>query len=474
MEILIFILALTLTAMTFSSSALGCYAVIVGKGASEDGSVLFGHNEQSGDNKIINLRVIPRIKHEAGAVAKLQNGGTLPEVSETYSYIWSEDPGLGCCDAYINEWGVAIASDGCSTREDSYEELVKRGDIVDGGISYMLRRLMAQRAKTAREAVLLAGSLLERFGYSDSGRTYTIADPDEAWMLSVVRGRHWMAQRVPDDEVVLLPNVHIISEIDLSDTKNFLGSPDIIDYAIRRGWFGPDAGKPFSFRAAYNASVEDGKSIRQWSGQELATGQYIDFKGKEQFPFSVKPKHKFTVRDVASILRYHGEGATCSPGTQEGAIFQLRNWLPREIGCIYWRTSAEPCSGILVPWYLGITETPKSFYKPVSVDKHLTLDFHFNPPAGTFDYDPNFSWWAFKGLQDRVNKDRENYIEKVRPALDEFEEKLFASQSAIEQEIIKLFDEDKDSARSYLTDYSKKVALQAVDLANKMVKKLEN
>jgi len=346
---------------------------------------------------------------------------------------------------------------------------------VDGGIGYMLRRLVIQRAKTSREGVKIAGSLLDLFGYRDSGRTLVIADPNEAWLLSIVRGKHWLAQRVPDDEVVPLPNVHIISEIDLSDTGNFIGSPDIIDYAVKRGWYDPASGKPFSFRGAYNTSGHDGRAIRQWRGQCLVTGQEIDLEGTEQFPFSVKPDHKFTVRDVASILRYHGDqGSLCSTGTQEGAVFQLRNWLPPEIGCVYWRTSAEPCCNALVPWYIGITETPESFYKPASISEHLTLDFHFNPPEGTFDYDPKFDWWAFKGLQDQVNKDYEAHIGKARAVLDDYEKKLFESQPGIEQEALTRLSRDRNSARLYLTNYSKQVALQAVKMANRIAQELEN
>ena len=339
----------------------------------------------------------------------------------------------------------------------------------------MLRRLVIQRAKTSREGVQIAGSLLDQFGYRDSGRTLVIADSNEAWLLSMVRGKHWLAQRVPDDEVALLPNVHIISEVDLNDTDNFIGSPDIIDYAVKRGWYDLSSGKPFSFRAAYNSSVEDGRAVRQWRGQCLATGQEIELEGAEQFSFSVKPDRKFTVRDVISVLRYHGDqGSLCSPGTQEGAVFQLRNWFPPEIGCIYWRTSAEPCCNPLVPWYTGITETPKSFYKPASISEHLTLDFHFNPPEGTFDQDPKFDWWAFKGLQDQVNRDYEAHIGKVRATLDDFEKKLFKSQSSVEKEALAIFSKDKDSGRLYLTNYSKEVALQAVNMANEISGKLEN
>ena len=216
--IFLFLLLVIFTA-TFVSA--DCFTVIVGKKASADGSVLFGHNEQNGGRRIINYRYIPRIKYKSGSMVLLKNGGTLPEVTETYALIWQQNPGVEFGDSYFNEWGVVVSSDSCGTREDRFKELVARGDITDGGIGYMLRRLIAQRARTAREGVQIAGELLNRFGYSASGRSYIIADPSEAWVLAVSRGKHWIAQRCPDDEVVLLPNIHIIGpEANLKDTQN--------------------------------------------------------------------------------------------------------------------------------------------------------------------------------------------------------------------------------------------------------------
>lgn len=470
--LLIILVSIKVTAMA-ASSALGCYAVIVGKDASKDGSLIFGHNEQNGGNRIINLQVIPRIKHKPQDVVKLLRGGTLPEVSETYSFIWSENPGLEFSDTYINEWGVAVASNGCRTREDSMNELVARGEIVDGGIGYLLRRLIIQRAQTAREGVQIAGELLDRFGYSDSGRTLVIADANEAWLLSIVRGKHWVAQKVADDEVALLPNVHIISEIDLS-ASNFMGTPDIVDYAIRRGWFKPTSNKPFSFRAAYNQSTQDQWDMRQWLGQCLVCGKSCKLPSGQQLPFSVKPEKKLTVRDVIKILRYHGQrGTICGSNTQEAAVFQLRNWLPPQIGCIYWRTSAEPCSGVLIPWYLGITETPLIYYKPVDSTEPLTLSYHFNPPPQTFDYDPNFAWWTFKTLQEVVNQGLVS-IKRVRAVFDDFELKVFANQSLVETEALSLSSTDKDLARLYLTNYSKELVLKASYLTIEMIEGQES
>ncbi|RKY64062.1 MAG: hypothetical protein DRP99_02855 [Candidatus Latescibacterota bacterium] len=442
--------------------AWGCYSVVVGKGASADGSVIFGHDEQNWGRRVVNLRVVPRMRHGPGEVVRLLRGGVLPEVGETYSFIWSEIPGMEFSDTYINEWGVAVASNYCPTREDSYEELVARGEIVDGGIGYMLRRLVVQRARTAREGVRLAGELIEKFGYTDSGRTLVIADPNEAWLLSIVRGKHWVARRVPDDEVALLPNLHIICEVDLSDTNNFMGSPDIVDYAVRRGWFEPDEGRPFSFRRAYNRS--DARDPRQELGQFLVTGRWPD-PGLEGLPFSVKPARPLTVGDVVAILR---DDRISNAWTQEASVFQLRGWMPPEVGCVYWRTSGDPRTGPLVPWYLGITGTPEPYYRPAEIHEQLTLSHHFDPPPETFRYDPDFAWWKFKRLQDIVHEDYEARIGPVRKVWEKFEEKVFAGQAEVEEEALRLFSEDPDSARAYLTRYSGSIALKAAELAGRM------
>ena len=117
---------------------------------------------------------------------------------------------------------------------------------------------------------------------------------------------------------MILPNVHIISEVNLEDKDNFIGALDIVDYAIKRGWYDPASDKPFSFRDAYNPPTNDFWDIRQWRGQSLVTNRTNDLPKTEQLPFSVKPDHKFNVKDVINILRYHGtKGSLCSPDTLE-------------------------------------------------------------------------------------------------------------------------------------------------------------
>ncbi|MBE0664247.1 MAG: C69 family dipeptidase, partial [Candidatus Aminicenantes bacterium] len=125
-----------------------------------------------------------------------------------------------------------MTSNACLSREDKPE-------LFSGGIGFNLRRLVAERAHTAREGVRIAGELISQHGYNSSGRTYIIADAREGWLLHAVNGRHWVAKRVPDNEVAVIANRYTITAVDLKDRENFQGAADIIEYAVVRGWFNP-------------------------------------------------------------------------------------------------------------------------------------------------------------------------------------------------------------------------------------------
>lgn len=456
------------------SQVCACFAVIVGRGASADGSVLVGHNEENYGERVLNFRRIPRRKFEPGASVRLRRGGELPQVPETWALFWSENPGLEFSDGYMNEWGVAVVSDNCPTREDDYDALVARGEIRDGGIGYMLRRLVALRARSAREGVRLAGSLVERFGYVQSGRTYAIADANEAWLVAVVAGRRWVAQRVPDDSVVILPNVHVIGEVNLDDTDNFLASPDLIDYAVMRGWYHPERDGPFDFRLVYQTPDRTAADNRQWRGQQLVTGADTPFSPTEVLPFCVSPKEKMTVASVAAILRDHTETlALFKTGTQETAVFQLRAKMPPAIGCVYWRTTGRPDTSVLTPWYAGVIEVPVCYYRPADLETHLSLKHHFEPPADAFDIDLSRAWWKFKMLQGAVDGNFAQRFKVVRSTWTGMEKRLFDGQAAVERKALELWNADKNAAITFLTDYSDRVAIEACEEADRLTAKIK-
>jgi dipeptidase len=464
------IVVLILTAVP---AGLACDAIVVGRLASADGSVLLGHNEENALDRVIEFRKIPRLRQAADAKVDLGRGGQLDPVPETWAFLWSENPGLEYSDGYLNEWGVAVASIQCLTREDSYDTLVARGEIRDGGIGYMLRRLVAQRARSAREGLELIGQLVERFGYADSGRTYALADSQEAWVVEVVRGRRWVAQRVPDDAVVILPARHVIGEIDLADRANFRASPDLVSYATQRGWFDPAGGQRFNFRLAYQAPERTKPEGRQFRGQEVVSGKPARWPPEQPLDFAVRPRQRLSVADVAAVLRDPGGvAAFFNQTTQEAAVFQLRPGWPREIGCVYWRTTGRPDISVLTPWHVAVTATPESYGRRGELPGLLSLEQHFRPPPETYQPDFSRAWWKFKRLAQVVDQSYAQRIGIIQESWSAMEQRLVQEQTRVEAEALALWPTDPDAARALLTRFCSERALTACAEADRLTKVL--
>lgn len=102
----------------------GCSSLVAGRNATVDGSILFVKTEDDGYREVDHLWYVPRKTYEPSAVLKLQSGGKVPQVRETYAYFWDQCPGTSFSNQYINEWGVAFGSNACASKEDSVEKLV--------------------------------------------------------------------------------------------------------------------------------------------------------------------------------------------------------------------------------------------------------------------------------------------------------------------------------------------------------------
>jgi len=451
-----------------------CFSIVVGKNASADGYVIVAHNEDDRPPQIVNHHKVPRRKYPAGVRVRLRNGGTLEQVEQTWSYIWSEMPGMLYSDGYINEWGVTITSDNCPSRQD-------RPEITDGGISYMLRRLVAERAKTSRQGVLLAGKLVERFGYVDSGRTYMICDPQEGWLFCVVNGKYWLAQRVADDEVAMVANSYTIRRVTLSDKENFLACEDIIDYAESRGWYDPSSDDEFDFAAVYadpGAASKPNNFGRQWTGLKHVTDQPLQL--GPDLPFSVVPRRKLSVADVMRILRHDGQtkssaassdpGGTpkrdwplCNPRTQTSFIAQLRKDVPLDIGIVYWVCLACPRTSFYVPFHFGISDFPAGY----CLESERPMSRLYERKVGApFTADPLQAFWMFSNFRDKMDRAGSKMVVMARAEAERIEKNAFAVQKPVEQAARNLYDTDKATAMRMLENYSKGIYLSCMEAMN--------
>lgn len=75
---------------------------------------------------------------------------------------------------------------------------------------------------------------MKKYGYFHRGRTYTIADRNEAWQISLLRGHRYLARKVGDNEIAFIANAFAFDKVDLKD-PNVIASPDLIEHAIEMG-----------------------------------------------------------------------------------------------------------------------------------------------------------------------------------------------------------------------------------------------
>ena len=451
----------------------GCFSIVAGRLATADGSVLFGHNEDNNPKFAAGLRKIERADHDPGEFVLLTGGGRIPQVKTTWAYWWLQMPELEYSDGFLNEHGVAVASDNCPSREDNPE-------LTDGGIGGpILRRLVAERARTALEGVKLVGTLIEQFGYTASGRTLIICDSREGWLVAMVHGKHWVAQRVPDDMVALIANTYTIREVDLADTLNFRGSPDLIDYAVKRGWYNPPEGS-FDFEKAYaDRKNRDsiGNTHRQWSGLRRLSAEPVPIPEDARLPFAVKPKVPLTVRHITGVLRDHYEdtpydpadygsrpahkrhtSTICGPYTNSSSVFQLRAGMPVEIGAVWWLAMWQPCSTPYMPLYAGMLRVPGELC--FGGDSGLSCALCITSPEfGT-------AYQTLGDLAKWVNEDYAARIPSLRTRWQEFEQRSFDLQIPFERYIRDLWKSQPTLAQELLTRYSHGVVADAVHEAH--------
>ncbi len=466
-----------LLVLLIATPGLACFSIVAGKKAAADGYVMMAHNEDDDAPQIVNHHKIPRQHHPAGDKVRLRNGGELDQVEETWAYIWSEMPGMLFSDSFVNEWGVCVTSDNCPSREDQAE-------ITDGGIGTMLRRLVAQRARTAREGVVLAGSLVERFGYIDSGRTYIISDPQEGWLFCVVKGKHWLAKRVPDDEVAMVANTYTIRVVDLADQEHILASKDIITYAIQRGWYDPQTDGAFDFAAAYanpEIAARPSNLGRLWQGFNYISTEPIEY--GSTLPFSLPPRRKVKPGHIMQVLRHAAEGVPpaastspvcppegscqiCSNATQTSFVAQLRQDLPREIGIVYWTCLGPPDTSIFIPFPLGISAFPRGYTGQADRPEQTMFEAKV---GAEFNADPMQAFWTFSNFRHKAKRMPEAALQRIRTEAGHLEEVALTLQPAIDQAALQLYRKNKRAASQLLTNYSYGVYLSSMEVMEKII-----
>lgn len=476
--------ALLLTAFVMQGWA--CTNLIVGKNASADGSVIVSYSADS-YGMFGFLCHYPAATYPAGAMRDIYEWdtgkflGQIKEAKQTYNVVGN-----------INEFQVTIAE----TTFGGRPELVDTTAIMDYG---SLIYVALQRSRTAKEAIKIMTSLVKEYGYYSSGESFTIADPNEAWIMEMigkgpgVKGAVWVAVRIPDDCIAAHANQSRIHKFDMSDKDNCLYSPDVISFAREKGYFS-GANKDFSFADAYCPLDFSGLracEARVWSYYNMfskATGQaylpYVQGESKEPMPLYVKPDRKLSVRDIQQAMRDHYEGTPLditqdlgagpfqmpyrlSPltfkvdgqeyfnerpiSTQQSAfsfVSQMRANLPDAIGGVLWFGLDDANMTVFTPVYCNTDRIPASYAEGEG-------------DCVTFSW--NSAFWIYNWVADMIRPRYSQMVDDMRTVQNELENTYAYAQEGVESAAMKLYNENPEKAKEFLTDYTNMCAQIAVD-----------
>lgn len=480
---LTFTMLLTVVAVL---NALACTNLIVGKNASADGSTIVSYSADS-YGLFGELYHYPAGVHAKGTMIDIHEWdtgkylGQIEQARRTYNVIGN-----------MNEFQLTIAE----TTFGGRPELVDTTGILDYG---SLIYIGLQRSRTAREAIKVMTDLVEEYGYYSSGESFTIADPNEIWIMEMigkgpgVRGAVWVAVRVPDDCISAHANHSRIHQFDMNDKHNCIYSPDVISFAREKGYFN-GVNKDFSFSKAY-APLDFGArrfcEARVWSYYNMFTdrGQeflpYIEGKTDEPMPLFLKANRKISVRDVQQAMRDHYEGTPLditqdfgagayhtpyrlSPLTfkhgedeyfnerpistqQSGFVFvaQMRANLPDAVGGVLWFGTDDANMVVFTPVYCCTDQVPQCYTRVDGAD-YIT-----------------FSWrsafWIYNWVANMVYPFYDRMMPDVRAVQQELETTFAQAQEGVESAALRLLEKDPAAAKRFLTNYTGMAAQSTLD-----------
>ena len=475
------------------SEAEACSNFIVGKKASVDGSVMCSYSADD-YGMFQYLCHYPAAKHAKGEMRKIYDWdsnkyhGEIPEAAETYSVIGN-----------INEWQVTIGE----TTYGGREEMVDSTGIMDYG---SLIYVALQRSKTAREAIKVMTTLANTYGYNSEGETFTICDPNEAWIMEMMgkgagsKGAVWVALRIPDDAVCAHANQSRIGKFNMKDKKNVMYAKDVVSFARSKGWFqGKDA--DFSWKMAYAKPDFSGRRFcdaRAWSmlNHFYDMTPYLDWAlGKnpnaQDMPLWVVPNKKVSVKDVENVMRDHYEGTPLSVADgsdigggiwempyrptplmykvdgkqyfnerpvstqQSGFVFvsQMRSWLPREIGGVFWFANDDANMAAFTPVYCSMTERPECYN---------------TPGADALHFSKKNAYWVCNMTSNMVYPRYSLMFPTLKEVRDSLDNSYIAAQAGVEKKAQELYAQNPQAAVKYLNDYSVEKAQQMLARWNQL------
>ncbi len=495
----------------------GCTTILVTKGASADGSVMISHSD---DNDLMDQRIIyvPAQQYAPGSMRPVYcTAAAMGEFPQYNSFVYprmvtsERGPGYDTPGPKSVPLGfIPQAKETYAYFDGSYgimnEHQLMFGECTDGSkvspdpepgsrilYSSELSRIALERCRTAREAILLIGSLIEEYGLYGTGETLPVADTEEGWIIEMApspegKGGLWVAKKVQDGEIFVAANQFRIREVN-PDDPDMMFSKNLHEIAQKHGWWKPEDGMLDWLRTVslgeYNHPYYSLRRV--WRVLSLVApsknySPWVEDGFTKDYPFSVAPDKKLTVRDVMRLHRDHYEGtefdltkgAAAGPfgypdrfyGPYDGAgdvgdpkrvlegawerplsvtycgyvfVAQARSWLPSPVGGRMWLGLDKPSDTVFIPFHIGVNRLPSS----VEV-------------CDTTKFSRESAWWTFNFLANYAGLKYSYMHKEIADMQDQLENGFLETLEIVERKAVDLHRTNPAGARAYLTEFAER------------------
>lgn len=463
-------LALALLAMVMTAEpASASYGFCVGRNLTESGAVLIGGTGEEVSSHW--LEIVPRRQHPEGAtitVGVTEDASIpgelmeIPQVAETYRYIsmfYSDYEGFPAplTNGGMNEHQVAARDIWSPSRE----ELVDMTPQPQHGPQYSdLSRIAMERARTAREAAEIVGRLIDEYGYSTyGGNSHMFADANECWILINFAGGKglWVAERIGPDEVrVSYPGYIEDVPENFQEDPDWMGSDNLISFAIEQGWYDPDSGKPFNVHEVYGTQGVPAREPR------------AKFMSQKQIEEELRAMAPVSVDEMMTMVR---DRRIADDEAGYGQVAELREQTRSELALL-WVAPTGSVTAPFIPWRIGVQEVPPEFGQHRYLTKGAAstfLDPEFQAQEAT-----QFAGRVFKRLMYYTCEHPQEFLREVTEALEAFEARLQDEQGMVEATALSLFESGEDElAKRYLTFYANAKAMDGLRLGEALLAGIE-
>ena len=462
-------------------AGMSCTNFLVGKDASVDGSTMVSY---AADSYALYgfLHHSPAIDYAEGAVREVKDWDTgkplcvIPQVAHTYNVVGN-----------MNEHQLTSGETTWGGREE-----LETGEGIDYG---SLIYIALERCKTAREAIKCMTDLVAEYGYASSGETFSIADPNEVWLMELIgkgkveKGAVWVATRIPDDCIAAHANQARFTTINFKDKENWMWSKDVVSFARKQGYFeGKDkdfnfqeAYCPYDFSGLYVCEARVWSFFRKFSNDidkyfDFASGKtFVETGGKyagERMPLYIKPNHKVSAQALKNCMRdqYEGtplditQGPDAGPwnsklrygslgfkldsvqywferpiATQQTAwsfVAQMRGYEGANAGGIFWFGVDDAATSLYVPFYSTITTIPTCYAEG---------------NGDLYNYSSTAAWWTYNIVANWAYTKYSAMVPDIQRVQSTWEDKFNAQVAVVDEMVADMNANDK---AEWLTKYS--------------------